>query len=129
VGQSPQPGWRSGGCHCGAVRFRVRVTQWRALSCNCSICTKKGLLHLIVEAPDFELVQGDASLAEYSFGTHIARHWFCRGCGIHPFYRPRSHPEGVDVNVRCLDGVDLERWSIESFDGRHWEAHIDEIRD
>src|SRR5690606_12651662 len=87
-----QPDWLDGSCHCERVRFRVRSREQRALECNCSICSKKGFLHLIVEASDFELSAGSDCLQTYTFNTGVAKHHFCRHCGIHPFYRPRSHP-------------------------------------
>lgn len=118
-----------GGCHCGRVRFRVRVgAELVALDCNCSICSMKGFLHLIVERDAFELVSGADALTTYSFNTHVAKHTFCSVCGIHPFYTPRSHPNGVDVNVRCLDNDAVKRFRIEPFDGREWESNVDRIR-
>jgi hypothetical protein len=117
-----------GGCHCGAVRFRVVVHEYEALECNCSICAKKGFLHLIVPADRFELVRGGDSLAVYTFNTRVAKHMFCTTCGIHPFYRPRSHPDGWDVNVRCLDGDTCARFRVVPFDGARWEASVDAIR-
>jgi hypothetical protein len=117
-----------GGCHCGAVRFRVVVRAHRALDCNCSICSKKGFLHLVVPKEDFELLSGEDALSEYRFGTGVARHRFCRTCGIHPFYTPRSHPDGLDVNVRCLDGDARERFEVVPFDGQRWEENVDTIR-
>lgn len=116
-----------GGCHCGRVRFRVRVSEREALDCNCSICTKKGFLHLIVPRADFELHEGREELTTYTFNTGVAKHTFCRTCGIHAFYTPRSHPDAVDVNVRCLD-EGHERFTIAPFDGRNWEASVDRIR-
>src|SRR5215471_8583899 len=110
-----------GGCHCGAVRFRVTVDELRALDCNCSMCTKKGFVHLIVSKERFELVRGANALATYTFNTGVAKHTFCRTCGIHPFYTPRSHPDGVDVNVRCLDGDALAEFAVAPFDGKNWE--------
>ena len=120
--------WIEGGCHCGRVRFRVRVTKREALDCNCSICTKKGFLHAIVTRDDFELLSGRDALTTYTFGTRVAQHTFCATCGMHPFYVPRSHPDGFDVNVRCLD-EGLEAWTILPFDGRNWETSITTIRD
>lgn len=114
-----------GSCHCGAIRFRVTTDAREVLDCNCSICTKKALLHLIVEESQFELVAGEP--ATYTFGTHTAKHHFCATCGSHPFYRPRSHPNGWDVNVRCLDAP-LEHWRIRPFDGKNWEDSVDAIR-
>ena len=117
-----------GGCHCGAVRFRVTVERYRALECNCSICAKKGFLHLIVPKERFEVLSGGDALTTYTFNTHVAKHTFCRTCGIHPFYTPRSHPDDVDVNVRCLDGETLARFVIAPFDGKNWESNVDAIR-
>ena len=118
----------AGGCNCGAVRFRVTVRRFDALDCNCSICRKKGFVHLIVPLDDFELTSGADQLATYEFNTRIAKHKFCRVCGIHPFYTPRSHPDSVDVNVRCLDDDALARFSIEPFDGENWEDNVERIR-
>ena len=123
--------WFEGGCHCGAVRFRVRAAERRHLVCNCSICAKKGMLGLIVPEADFELVAGEDALETYRFNTGAAAHRFCRTCGIHPSSRPRSHPDGFDVNVRCLDawrGDGDPAWSAEPFDGQNWEASVDSIR-
>jgi hypothetical protein len=117
-----------GGCHCGRVRFRVEVDDHLALDCNCSVCRMKGNLHLIVPKERFELLQGADALSTYTFNTGVAKHTFCRVCGMHPFYTPRSHPDGVDVNIRCLDGDAMERFRIESFGGADWEANVESIR-
>jgi hypothetical protein len=114
----------SGACHCGKVRFRVNADLGEATICNCSVCTKKGFVHLIVEPSQFELLSGESELASYRFNTGVAEHKFCRTCGIHPFYTPRSDPGKMDVNVRCLDGVDWESLQPRMFDGRNWEESI-----
>ena len=85
---------------------------------------KKGFLHLIVAPEQFELLSGKDELATYRFNTGTAQHTFCKHCGIHPFYVPRSDPDKIDVNVRCLDGIDLAAISIKQFDGAHWETAI-----
>ena len=118
--------WRSGGCHCGRVRFEIRPPA-RALACNCSICAKKGFLGLIVEAEDFRLLRGEDALQTYQFNTGVAQHRFCGTCGIHPFSRPRSHPGAYDVNARCLDDgcADIP---VDTFDGQNWEQNVETIR-
>ncbi len=114
-----------GGCHCGRVRFRVTADLDTVTVCNCSICTKKGILHLIVPPERFELLRGRGDLATYTFSTGVARHTFCRHCGIHPFYVPRSDPDKIDVNARCIDDIDLAALRPKFFDGRNWESAIE----
>ncbi|MBD2185081.1 GFA family protein [Planktothrix sp. FACHB-1355] len=116
-----------GGCHCGAVRFRVVVEKHEADECNCSICKKKGFLHLIVPPEKFTLLSGEDVLRTYTFNTGVAKHTFCGICGIHAFYRPRSHPNDYDVNVRCLDGDAMSKFRIIPFDGANWEQSIDQL--
>jgi len=110
-----------GGCHCGRVRFRVTADLDKVTVCNCSICTKKGFLHLIVPPEQFELLSGKNNLATYQFNTGVAKHTFCKTCGIHPFYVPRSDPDKIDVNARCIDDVDLDGLTVNFFDGKNWE--------
>jgi hypothetical protein len=106
-----------GGCHCGRVRFEVDApAHVAALDCNCSICRMSGFLHLIVPAARFRLLSGAAALTEYTFNTGTAKHRFCRYCGIKSFYIPRSNPDGVSVNLRCLDSGTIERVDIALFD-------------
>ena len=118
---SDAPRTYQGGCHCGRVRFRVTANVDRVTYCNCSMCSKKGFLHLIVAPEQFELLRGKDSLTTYRFNTGVAQHTFCSTCGIHPFYVPRSDPDKIDVNVRCLDGVDVGALAIGQFDGKNWE--------
>jgi hypothetical protein len=113
-----------GGCHCGRVRFRVQADLASVTECNCSICAKKGFLHLIVRPEQFELLSGADALTTYRFNTGTAKHTFCMTCGIHPFYTPRSDPDKIDVNVRCLDDVDVSAIEVHRFDGRNWEHAI-----
>ena len=118
----------SGGCHCGRVRFEVRGTPDEVSECNCSVCARKAYLHWIVPRAAFQLVAGENDLATYRFNTGVAQHHFCRHCGVASFYVPRSNPDSVDVNARCLDGVDVAALPRRSFDGRNWEASIDQFR-
>ena len=111
-----------GGCHCGRVRFRVTANLDRITECNCSICSKKGFLHLIVPPDQFELISGKDDLTTYEFNTRTAKHKFCKHCGIHPIYVPRSDPDKIDVNVRYLDNIDLASIAPKSFDGKNWET-------
>jgi hypothetical protein len=97
------------------------------LDCDCSICRKNGYLHLIVPDAGFRLLQGTESLTLYTFNTGTAKHYFCAICGVKSFYKPRSHPDGISVNARCLDEGSVESMSITPFDGRNWEKGRDEL--
>lgn len=113
-----------GGCHCGQVAFEVDAPEdLEVHACNCSICRMTGFHHLIVPATDFRLTRGDAELTTYTFNTGIAKHLFCRHCGIKSFYVPRSNPNGYSVNVNCLDQSTVKSVSVQAFDGQHWEEN------
>ena len=116
-----------GSCHCGAVKFTVDAPEdVEVEDCNCSICTKSGYLHLIVPKSKFQLLTGEDVLSAYTFNTGVAKHFFCKVCGIKPFYIPRSNPDGYDVNLRCLD---IQPKSVRAipFDGLHWEEHAHKL--
>jgi len=111
-----------GGCHCGAVRFEVDApSELQVYECNCSICAMTGFIHLIVPDRHFRLLDGADALTEYRFNTGTARHLFCRHCGVKSFYVPRSNPDGLSINVRCLQSSSLVSVRVETFDGRNWD--------
>ena len=117
-----------GGCHCGRVRFEVQGSaDIVADECNCSICRKSGYLHLLVAKQAFKLVSGDDALQCYQFNSGVAQHYFCRACGIKSFYIPRSHPDGVSVNVNCLDPDDISSLTVTPFDGQNWEQNVHKL--
>ena len=87
---------------------------------NCSICQKSGFLHLILPLSKFNLLRGEGKISAYTFNTRVAKHTFCKACGVKPFYTPRSNPDEIDVNVNCLDPVPTNI-VIQDFDGINWE--------
>ena len=110
-------------CHCKAVQLEMEAdSPLKAIRCNCSMCQKSGLLHLITPASKFRLLKGEDNLSCYTFNSHIAKHYFCTTCGIRPFYIPRSNPDGYSVNALCLDPYP-ENLEVEPFDGQNWEKH------
>ena len=118
----------SGGCHCGRVRFEIRAPQEIGVSqCNCTICSKSGYLGLAVARSRFTLLQGEECLSTYTFNTATAKHLFCRYCGIKSFYVPRSHPDGYNVNARCLDAGTVKSMDVRPFNGQEWEKHCSEF--
>ena len=119
-----------GSCHCQAIRFEVDTVIDRVTVCNCSICTRKGIVHHRVAPENFRLIAGDGELATYRFGTRVAKHCFCSVCGIHVFTRPRAAPELYTINVRVLEDFDLSsaQMSTVQFDGRNWEQAAHELK-
>ena len=114
----------SGGCHCGRVRFEITAPADILVSqCNCSICSKSGYLGLPVARSRFKLLQGEDCLSTYTFNTGVAQHLFCRYCGIKSFYVPRSHPQGFNVNARCIDAGSIRSMTIRPFNGQEWEKN------
>jgi len=88
-----------------------------------------GYLHLIVPAERFRLISGRDALTTYAFNTRVAQHYFCAVCGIKSFYVPRSHPDGISENVRCIDAGTIESLTVTPFDGREWERARSALRD
>jgi hypothetical protein len=110
----------TGGCHCGEVRFEVTADISSVVSCNCSLCQKRGALWAFVPAESFALRAGLEDLRDYQFGKKTIHHLFCPQCGVGAFSRGRS-PQGgetVAINVRCLDDVDPSGLKPVPFDGR-----------
>ncbi len=111
-----------GGCHCGLIKYEVLApSRIKVNQCNCSICSKSGYLGLIVRKERFKLLCGEEHLLTYTFNTGVAKHLFCARCGIKSFYIPRSHPDGYNVNARCLDPATIENMEINPVDGQNWE--------
>ncbi|MDB5873913.1 MAG: hypothetical protein JWQ07_3355 [Ramlibacter sp.] len=110
----------TGSCHCGRIKFEVEGEIGTATSCNCSICQRKGTLMWFVPHVRLKLLTPDDAAATYVFNKHVIKHRFCPLCGMHPY------GEGVDpkgnaiaaINIRCLEGIDLESIPVRHFDGR-----------
>ncbi|KAI9297051.1 DUF636-domain-containing protein [Neoconidiobolus thromboides FSU 785] len=111
-----------GSCHCGIIKFEVEAgEELTIIDCNCSICFKKGFQHLIVSKDKLKINSDMELLSLYTFNTHIAKHYFCKKCGICPFYIPRSNPDGFDINYRCIDEPKPKKVVFEPYDGNNWE--------
>lgn len=97
-----------GSCHCGHVTFAVRKKEGIRIliDCNCSICSKKGLIHTPAENDELIIYSGEEDLRLYQFGSKTAKYWYCPMCGVEPFHRSRGNPQRYSVNARCLDDFD-----------------------
>ncbi|QJR11011.1 hypothetical protein DSM104443_02082 [Usitatibacter rugosus] len=111
---------QQGSCHCGNVAFEVEGTPTGAMSCNCSMCQRKGVLMWFVPRDALRLKTPDANASTYTFNKHHIKHRFCPKCGIHA-YGEATDPKGnpiAAVNVRCLEGIELETIPVTPFNGR-----------
>ena len=108
-----------GSCHCGKIAFEVEGELKDAMTCNFSICSKKGAVMWFVPRDSLHLLTPD-NASTYTFNKHIIKHRFCSTCGVQP-YGEGSDQQGnrmAAINVRCLDDVDLKSISAHEFDGK-----------
>jgi hypothetical protein len=110
----------AGSCHCGAVKFEVTGQLDSAISCNCSMCLRRGGLLTFVSPQQFKLLAGEAAQTDYQFNRKNIHHLFCATCGVFSFGHgtgPKGDPMYA-VNVRCLEGVDIGQLKVTPVDGR-----------
>ncbi len=115
-----EPILHSGGCHCGKVRYDVTMSTDKAMSCNCSMCSRKGTLLSFVDVDAFALKSGEDNLTDYQFNKNNIHHLFCKTCGITSFARGtrRDGKPMIAINVRCIDGFDAAKVAIQEVDGK-----------
>jgi hypothetical protein len=109
-----------GSCHCGRIAFEVEGTLEGAMTCNCSMCQRKGAVMWFVPRDKLRLLTPEEDASTYLFNKHAIKHRYCAVCGIHP-YGEGTDPKGARtaaVNIRCLDGIALEQIPVKHFDGR-----------
>ena len=118
-----------GSCHCKQIQFEVIGEEnIEVLDCSCSICSILNYKHYIVDKSQFKLLKGKKYLSTYTFNTNVAKHLFCKNCGIKSFYIPRSHPDSISVNLNCIHSKTINKVKIIKFDGKHWKKNINKIK-
>ena len=111
----------SGGCHCKAIQFEFySKAQVNLIKCNCTICSHTNYLHLIIPHKKFYLKKGKDLINTYEFNKNLAKHFFCKLCGIKSFYQPRSHQDSFSINFNSiLNPPKINK--IIDFDGKNFE--------
>jgi len=111
----------SGSCHCGKVSFQLSANIERGSVCNCSICARSGWVMISVPEPQLAVLSGEDALTDYQFGHKTMHHLFCKTCGVRPFgrYTAGPAPKAI-VNLRCVDGIDVDALPIDKFDGKSY---------
>jgi hypothetical protein len=118
----------TGSCHCGEVRFEVEIDPSAGSRCNCTICTKLGVVGAIVKPGAFTLVsKNEAELGHYVWGGKVSHRYFCKRCGVYCYARGHLEQLGgdyVSINLNCLDDIELAHVAVRHWDGRHnnWMA-------
>lgn len=107
----------SGSCHCGAVRFEIEAEPTEMTTCDCTLCVKKNALMIRIAQSALTITAGTADVATFQWNTGVARHHFCKRCGIYTFHRKRADPASFGVNVFCLDGFDRSQIPTRATDG------------
>ena len=100
----------TGSCHCGDIKFSFKAPEIvDGLRCNCTVCQKKGAMmsNFFVAPEDIDIEAKEDAIATYEFGTHVAKHHFCKRCGIYPFHQTMRKPGHYRIHLGCVDGVDV----------------------
>ena len=111
----------SGGCQCGRVKYQIMAEIDEIMACNCSRCGKLGSLFAFVPLSDFTLQSGKDAVTDFQFNKHAIHHFFCATCGIESYAigKRRDGTEMAGINVRCLEGIELDKLKIKQIDGRN----------
>ena len=118
----------TGSCHCKQIQFEaIGEDRIEVLNCSCSICSITNYKHYVIPKSQFTLLKGKNFLSTYKFNTNIAKHMFCKKCGIKSFYIPRSHPECISININCINSDTIKNIKIINFDGKNWGKNIDNL--
>ena len=118
-----------GSCHCGAVEFEITSDLAELTTCDCSLCIKKNAVMVKVHEDQFTLMSDAETLSEYRWNTWVARHYFCKTCGIYTFHRKTSAPDHYGINIFCLDNTDLNIIPIRATEGANMDVVSKGARD
>ena len=108
----------AGSCHCGSIKFEIDSDLEKIVQCNCSICIKRNAKMIMIPKENFKLLEGSENLSLYQFNTEIAKHFFCKKCGIYTHHNRKSDPNGMGVNLGCVEGLDPMEFDVIQFDGK-----------
>ena len=93
-------------CHCGSVELTFESDLSVIKQCNCSICKRKFAKMNILPKDSIKSIKGENNLSFYQFGTNLAKHFFCKICGIYTHHNRKSDPDGIGINIGCIDEID-----------------------
>ena len=103
-------------CHCGSVHLKIETNLSNIKQCNCSICKRKNAKMNILPKDAIMSISGEENLSTYQFGTNVAKHYFCKNCGIYTHHQRKSDPNGIGVNIGCIDDIDSFKYDADILD-------------
>ncbi len=106
----------SASCHCGNVKLTLETDLKIVKQCNCSICKRKNAKMNILPKDAIISISGEENLSTYQFGTNVAKHYFCKNCGIYTHHQRKSDPNGIGVNIGCIDDIDSFQYDADVLD-------------
>jgi len=107
-----------GNCHCGAIRFKIQSSFEELTTCDCSLCEMRNAVMLKIAEADLQLIEGEKHLTEYQWNMQIAKHYFCKICGIYLFHNKRAAPDYLGINIHCLQDISISNIKIRQTDGK-----------
>lgn len=108
----------NGSCHCSSIKFQIESNLEKIVQCNCSICIRRNAKMIMIPKENFLLLEGSENLSLYQFNTDIAKHFFCKKCGIYTHHNRKSDPNGMGVNLGCIEDLDSMDFDAIQFDGK-----------
>ena len=70
------------------------------------MCKRKNAKMNILPKESIKSIHGEENLSLYQFGTNVAKHFFCKKCGIYTHHYRKSDPNGIGINIGCIDEID-----------------------
>ncbi len=107
-----------GSCHCKSIEFELESNLSTIRQCNCSICIRKNAKMAIILKENFRLIKGEEDLSLYQFNKNIAKHYFCKKCGIYTHHNTRSDEKKMGINIGCIEDIDPESFLSELAEGK-----------
>jgi len=101
----------TGGCYCGAVRYRARDVRAAVSECHCSQCRRQSghrYATTTVATANLE-VEGEDAITWFSATDQAAR-GFCSVCGSHLFWRPASDDHRAVLAASVDEPNGLRMW-------------------
>ena len=111
-----------GSCHCGAIKFSYDGEEIsKGIRCTCSICSRKGAMMSSEAIPmeNLNVQADDNDIGLYQFGSKIAKHYFCKNCGIYTHNEMLCKPGHMRVNLGCIEDLNTADLEVIVFDGKN----------